>query len=165
MEKHTRAARAQPSPPQAEAAATKRSTTQRSPTGPRKRHKSSDGSKTCVLERANQIHYTWKRNFDLLSTFQREYGHCRIPLKLVVGSVRLGVWVEKQRHNYKNYEAGTKGTTSTVFSEECSSLLNAIGFEWEQKDPNVNSDSWQDKFERLCSFQREHGHCRVARIM
>ena len=44
-------------------------------------------------------------------------------------------------------------------SNERIAQLNAIGFEWKVR----NSGKWEDKFNCLRAFQREHGHCRVPK--
>ena len=101
--------------------------------------------------RTNHCHGMWQRKFELLCAFQRENGHCRVHKSYIVDSVQLGHWVRNQRKFYVNYMEGKH----SPITKERISLLNSIGFEWRR------ADTWQRKFERLCVFQRENGHCRV----
>jgi hypothetical protein len=99
----------------------------------------------------------WDERFEQLKAFQKEHGHCRVP-----GSGRidkdsatkpLALWVSKQRlqstrlHPYKKEERALK--------------LNDIGFEWSL---SAYKDEWDERFEQLKDFQKEHGHCRVPGI-
>ena len=53
------------------------------------------------------------------------------------------------------------GKTSASTSEERIAQLNAIGFEWTINPLAIRTGTWHVKFERLCDYQREYGHCRV----
>ena len=68
------------------------------------------------------------------------------------------MWVSKQIQLYKDFR---NGKTSRSISDERIAELNAIGFEWTINPLAIRTGIWQDKFERLCDFQREYGHCRV----
>jgi hypothetical protein len=102
----------------------------------------------------------WQHKFELLCAFQRENGHCRVPQRYIVASVRLGAWVKTQRRYYQNYK---KGKVASINAEERLARLNSIGFVWSMKASMLESDTWQAKFKLLCAFQRENGHCRVPR--
>jgi hypothetical protein len=104
----------------------------------------------------------WQHKFELLCAFQRKSGHCRVPQSYTVDSVRLGLWVKHQRHFYQNYKRGMK-RKGTSITEERIAQLNSIGFEWKLRAPPKDDSTWQHKFERLCAFQRENGHCRVPK--
>ena len=97
----------------------------------------------------------WPKKFALLCVFHRENGHCRVPANFVVDSVQLGGWVLSQRQFYRNFVEGTKG--DSCITEERIAQLNSIGFEWSVMDRDI----WEHKFELLCTFQREKGHCNV----
>ena len=103
--------------------------------------------------------YKWQHKFDLLCAFQRENGHCQVPQRYIVDSVKLGQWVATQRQVYRNYMDGKK--VDAFISEERIAQLNSIGFVWGAKDPMTDDEKWQFKFDLLCGFQRENGHCRV----
>ena len=105
----------------------------------------------------------WQRNLELLSAFQRENGHFRVPVDFVIDSIKLGQWVKNQRKYYKNRMAGKTGLRASI-TEERIAQLNAIGFRWNyggEKEWRRDDAGWQKKFDLLCAFRREHGHCRV----
>ena len=103
----------------------------------------------------------WQHKFQLLSAFQREHGHCRVPGTLEINSVKLGQWVNAQRQYYKNRTAEKTGKGARITDERIAQL-NGIGFEWTICErTGLNEKGWQHKFQLLCAFQREHGHCRV----
>jgi len=68
----------------------------------------------------------WEAQFRLLSEFQKENGHCRVPLSHSVDNVRLGIWVQKQRSEYKKFQDGKPSS----MTQERINQLNAIGFQW-----------------------------------
>ena len=108
---------------------------------------------------------TWTGKFQLLCAFQLENGHCQVPHSLVVDSVHLGFWVRRQRRFYKNYMEG-KNDDSALITEERIARLNAVGFEWEEiLEDKTKCDAWQRKFQLLCAFQKENGHCQVPRLL
>ena len=105
----------------------------------------------------------WQRKLELLSAFRRENGHFRVPIDFVIDSIKLGQWVKNQRKYYKNRMAGKTGLRASI-TEERIAQLNAIGFRWNYsgaKEWRRDDDGWQKKFDLLCAFQRERGHCRV----
>ena len=56
----------------------------------------------------------------------------------------------------------TDGCTNvSAIKAERIARLNSIGFEWCVR----TLGGWQRKFELLCAFQREHGHCRVPQSL
>ena len=105
----------------------------------------------------------WQRKFQMLCAFQREHGHCRVPYSLVINSTKLGQWVSSQRCYYKIRMAGKTGEQTSI-TEERIAQLNGIGFEWSiHKGTGLEEKGWQRKFQLMCAFQREHGHCRVPK--
>eukprot|EP00957_Ditylum_brightwellii_P138561 10561628-Ditylum_brightwellii.AAC.1 len=59
----------------------------------------------------------------------------------------LGQWVNNQRALHK------KNTLSSSRIQQ----LNSIGFAW---DPLEHA--WKNKFDQLCAFKAENGHCNVS---
>ena len=117
-------------------------------------------SDATTLKQKTDINHEWKRKMDLLCTFKGENGHCRVPKSYVVDSVQLGEWVKRQRRCYKDSTSKKKGKGRSITAERIAQL-NAIGFEWTVD----KADDWQQKFELLQAFQREHGHCRVSQML
>jgi hypothetical protein len=95
----------------------------------------------------------WDGRFEELKAFQKEHGHCRVPGKTSKDSAthQLAWWVSNQRAQYKMLQQGKK----SQMKEERIQKLNDIGVEW---SVSVN---WDERFEQLKAFQKEHGHFRV----
>ncbi|KAL7514863.1 hypothetical protein ACHAXN_012150 [Cyclotella atomus] len=108
----------------------------------------------------------WQEQYDKLVTFKQENGHCRVPCRYK-DDPDLGGWVKFQREKYK------RGS----MIEDRIELLNAIGFTWSIRDISLNAaaadgqsipirttylkQKWQEQYDKLVSFQQQHGHCRV----
>jgi Helicase associated domain len=75
----------------------------------------------------------------------REHKHCRVPARYKTSDgFRLGQWVSVRR------------LSQDKLSSERKERLDSLGFEW---DP-FTAD-WEDGFEHLQAFIKEHKHCRV----
>jgi hypothetical protein len=92
--------------------------------------------------------YSWDERFEQLKAFQNDHGHCRVPGVKDKDSAthKLALRVTTQRQQYKK----------SKMKEERIQKLNDIGFEW-----NVTGVGWDERFEQLKAFQKEHGHYRV----
>ena len=66
----------------------------------------------------------WNKNFGQLATFQRDHGHCHVPLSK--GS--LGRWVYYQRERFQKLNDGGKST----MAEDEIEKLDDIGF-WDEE--------------------------------
>lgn len=98
----------------------------------------------------------WNQQFELLTSFQQEHGHCRVPRRYAIDP-KLGQWVSRQRWCKKQLDKEL-GSSSCITQERINKL-NSIGFEWKVRNNKITS--WDQKFELLRTFQQEHGHCRV----
>jgi hypothetical protein len=88
----------------------------------------------------------WEEAFKELEKFQMNYGHCRVPYKLVVEGMGLGTWVNLQRQKRDE------------LSKDQIKRLDFLGFSW-----NVRTEQWDEAFEALQKFKNREGHCRVPR--
>jgi superfamily II DNA or RNA helicase len=88
----------------------------------------------------------WEEAFKELEKFQMNYGHCRVPYKLVVEGMGLGTWVNLQRQKLDE------------LSKDQIKRLDFLGFSW-----NVRTEQWDEAFEALHKFKNREGHCRVPR--
>ena len=87
----------------------------------------------------------WEEGFSALQKFHAREGHCRVIGSFILGSVRLGLWVNNQRMR------------KSRLSTEQISRLDSLGFSW---DPH--SDQWEEGFSALQKFHAREGHCRVT---
>jgi hypothetical protein len=100
--------------------------------------------------------YSWDERFEELKAFQKEPGHCRVPgvIEKDSSTHQLALWVSKQRRRYKLLQQGKMGF---IITEERIQKLNKIG-EWAREQQGKH---WDESFEQLKAFQKEHGHCRI----
>jgi superfamily II DNA or RNA helicase len=89
----------------------------------------------------------WNKAFNEISSFRDKEGHCRVPKRLKINGVGLGIWANTQRRFY----------TKSLLSAERISRLDSIGFSW---DPFA--EQWEKAFAALLEFKKREGHCRVG---
>ena len=65
---------------------------------------------------------------------------------------KLGNWVSRQRSNYKWYQEGKPSHMAANGIRE----PERIGFNWEP-----HCVSWNERFDQLCEYKVQFGHCRV----
>eukprot|EP00978_Attheya_sp_CCMP212_P014294 scaffold36365_cov29-Attheya_sp.AAC.1 len=91
-------------------------------------------------ETADPRHVVFSERIQLLTKFKEENGHCKVPTKCEGPYKKLGIWVDRQRQQYKNLkaaeEAGNmvnpwKRTRTTSITAEEIRCLEELGFEWE----------------------------------
>jgi hypothetical protein len=93
----------------------------------------------------------WSVQFEELREFKAQHGHCMVT-KQYSTDPKLGNWVSRQRSNYKWYQEGKPSHMTADRIRE----LERIGFNWEP-----HCDSWNERFEQLCEYKAQFGHCRV----
>jgi hypothetical protein len=96
-------------------------------------------------------HKTWEESYEQLEEFHRENGHTRVPRRTYKKNPSLGEWVHNQRFNYQ------KKVASLVETDRLKKLQE-IGFEFTLYEERK---SWDERFEQLVEFRRNHGHCNV----
>ena len=103
------------------------------------------------LRRLNSIGFSWDPNteqweeaFQALSIFKKREGHVFVPAKHNESEVRLGNWVQTQRHN--------KGK----LPQNRLKRLDSIGFIWDQPEAK-----WEKHFAALLKYHKREGHTLV----
>jgi hypothetical protein len=92
----------------------------------------------------------WQWQYNKLLAFHEENNHCNVP-RPYAKDKSLGNWVARQRQLYKQCQ----------LREDRKECLDAIGFTWsfeKQRDKQ-----WSEKYNELCSFQKEKGHLQVSK--
>jgi predicted helicase len=89
----------------------------------------------------DRIGVSWDVWYGRLKAYKDREGHCRVPHDQVEGTLKLGLWVTRQRR-FKD-----------VMSVERRRRLDGMGFEW---DP-VGS-AWEVHYFALESFNKREGH-------
>jgi hypothetical protein len=85
----------------------------------------------------------WDESFKHLKSFHDEHGHCRVP-----SSTPLWKFVVGQR------------SQRTKLSPEKIQRLDEVNMDWESNTARFERQ-WNDMFDRLKIFRKQHGHTRV----
>jgi len=107
----------------------------------------------------------WNKNFELLVEFKRQNGHTNVPH----ATGKLGIWVDSQRSQYKEYLHRAQGGERTQFatrsngkpiyrtalSRDRIDKLNSIGFQWQVR---ACQKPWAVRYKELQQYHAEHGH-------
>lgn len=125
----------------------------------------------------------WFTRYEALKAYKLENGHCRVPYcsgrsqkKKVKhddeedmddeehnsGKVKydsLGVWVKRQRNQYKNFRSGNTVKAGEM-TEERIQLLEAIGFEWSLRT-GPEPSTWIESYKKLKEHKETYGHTRI----
>lgn len=98
------------------------------------------------------IETRWWENYRNLCRYYEEHGNTMVPLLLDddENPNYLGQWVARQRRFYR---------TASIRDDRITAL-NDLGFSW---DPEA--EAWENYYNQLCDFYREHHHTRVPKSM
>jgi hypothetical protein len=94
----------------------------------------------------------WQERFQDLKDFRSQHGHCLVPHKFAVNRP-LAQWVKRQRYQYKLKQMNRHSTVTDARQ----ALLEQLGFVWDS-----HKAAWEERFQSLCDFKRQHGHCNVS---
>eukprot|EP00526_Cylindrotheca_closterium_P000992 CAMPEP_0113660858 /NCGR_PEP_ID=MMETSP0017_2-20120614/33127_1 /TAXON_ID=2856 /ORGANISM="Cylindrotheca closterium" /LENGTH=880 /DNA_ID=CAMNT_0000575527 /DNA_START=152 /DNA_END=2795 /DNA_ORIENTATION=+ /assembly_acc=CAM_ASM_000147 len=97
----------------------------------------------------------WYERYDELVEFRKQHGH------FVVGRSEnpgLCAWIDRQRSRYKGIWVGSTGMPLLKAEEY---VLERIGFPWVS---DRNEIEWQQVFEELVQFKKEHGHLKATTL-
>jgi hypothetical protein len=97
-------------------------------------------------------------HYSELLQYVKEHGNAAVP-HIYPENKALGLWVHKQRRNYKVYKQQLQGdalshieNTETSLSPERAQKLNDAGFIWD-----VHEANWLERFEELKKYRKDHG--------
>jgi hypothetical protein len=113
-----------------------------------------EGPSSCKThELGNALSISWLIQFESLQAFKATYGHCNVPQKYPANK-RLGIWVNKQRTEFKKRENGTKSS----LTDERVALLEGIGFVWAKRRGMA---AWNKRMAELERFYASNGHFHI----
>ena len=98
-------------------------------------------------------HSKWQDLFRQLCEYKVKFGHCLVAQRYSANP-KLGRWVDHQCSRYKD-NTEEKSTSTTA---EHIRALNGIGFDW-----RTSQTEWSLRFQQLCEFKEQFGHCLVPR--
>ena len=104
---------------------------------------------------------SWDESYELLLSYKEKYGHTSVPQS----EKPLGTWVNSQRIEHAKYlrrleldDKSTAEVPKTSMNPRRKKLLDDAGFIWD-----AVGHTWQTRYEELCQFRHQHGHCVVPR--
>ena len=105
---------------------------------------------------------TWEESYELLLAYKQKNGHTNVPQS----EKPLGVWVNSQRVEHAKYlrwieqddKEDCTDLPKTSMNAQRKRLLDEVDFVWD-----AMGHTWITRYEELCDFRREHGHCVVPR--
>ena len=106
------------------------------------------------VRRTDRSTALWNTKFEELKAFKAKYGTCNVP-QCDPENKQLGVWLRNQRTGYNLYKTKGKGRGMT---KERIQMLESLGVEWRINAKHV---PWQQRFEELKAYAKEHGHCSI----
>lgn len=104
----------------------------------------------------------WNKRFQELRAFKEMHGHTKAAQSTV-----LGKFVKMQRESKQNTEKHAAFLESgqlpiqnprSRLSQERIDKLDSIGFQWRILE---HTFTWEDRYQQLVEFQKEHGHANV----
>jgi Helicase associated domain len=99
----------------------------------------------------SESYISWDQRFEQLEAFQKEYGHCDVPLGWKPNPA-LYYWVFHQRQSYRWKKK--KLTPGRI------AKLEEIGIKWEV-DPCRKPRSFEARVEQCQAFREAHGHLHI----
>lgn len=110
-------------------------------------------TKRTLSDRKQLQSQAWYDRFQELSEYKEKHGDCMVPQKYAPNP-SLGIWVNKQRMEYKLLQDGEKSS----MTPERLSALRSIGFVWAKRKGQA---TWDAKFKQLQEYKAIHGDCLI----
>lgn len=95
----------------------------------------------------------WNTRYEEMKQFHSRFGHCNVPSNYLESPL-LQNWMFTQKLQYRNKCQGKY----SMLTQDRIDALNMIGFEW---DDSRWDQLWHQRYEQLCQYKKEHGHCEV----
>jgi hypothetical protein len=95
----------------------------------------------------------WEERLSELADYRKIQGHCNVS-KRDSENDKLGLWVSKQRSQYKLH---LEGKTSPMTSLRIQAL-ESLGFEWDRLGA-----AWEERLSELTDYRKIQGHCNVPK--
>ena len=96
----------------------------------------------------------WNQRLNELLAYKNQYGDCDVPTQFDKNP-QLGNWVSGLRREYKRRQTGKCRITAEQIQ-----ALEKNGFVW---SIGAGKISWKQRFEDLCAYRADNGHCNVPR--
>lgn len=103
--------------------------------------------------RSRKRYNKWTRMIRRLEEYHAIHGHSRISS---TEDPELHKWIYKIRNNYRHQMEDPRSTKGPRLSADKLQALQKCQFPW-----NARQETWRIKYQELCEFHEQHGHCRV----
>lgn len=100
---------------------------------------------------------SWEERYNQLLHFRSIHGHAQVPLNWTHNTA-LSHWVVIQRKEHKKLLNG--GKSSVLMSGKRIQMLIDIDFVF--RNVTVYPYSWEERFQHLVAFHKNHGHFHVT---
>jgi len=97
--------------------------------------------------------HAWYDRMMELKAYKCKHGDCCVPQKYEINP-SLGIWVNKQRMEYKLLQDKQKSSMTPTRLE----ALQNLGFVWAKRKGQA---TWDAKFQQLQEYKAEHGDCLI----
>jgi len=105
------------------------------------------------VDRKKYHSHAWYDRMMELKAYKGEHGDCCVPQKYEINP-SLGIWVNKQRMEYKLLQDKQKSSMTPTRLE----ALQNLGFVWAKRKGQA---TWDAKFQQLKEYRAEHGDCLI----
>jgi len=112
-----------------------------------------NGGVVAVSDRKQMQSQAWYERFRELKEYRDIHGNCMVPQKYEPNP-SLGIWVNKQRMEYKLLQDGEKSS----MTPERLSALQSIGFVWAKRKGQA---TWDAKYKQLKEYKNSQGDCLI----
>jgi hypothetical protein len=95
----------------------------------------------------------WDENFQCLVAYKKKYNSTTVPQAYKVNDLNLGIWVRRQRTNFRNDK----------LSVERTNRLKSIKFVWKITGYRIGERSWDEYFQCLVAYKKEYNSTTVPK--
>jgi len=120
---------------------------------PQQQRSNNNGTTRAMSDRKQMQSQAWYDRFRELTKYKENHGNCMVPQKYEPNP-SLGIWVNKQRMEYKLLQDGEKSS----MTNERLSALQSIGFVWAKRKGQA---TWDAKYKQLQEYKATNGDCLI----
>jgi glycerol-3-phosphate cytidylyltransferase-like family protein len=106
------------------------------------------------------VNKNWHDMYNQLLEFKQKHGHVKVPQQYNENK-KLGIWVSKQRSNYRKYKR-TNGQTGDPERMKCLESIGLVDNIIATEDgKGGRKENWYDMCNQLLEFKQKHRHFKI----
>jgi dsDNA-binding SOS-regulon protein len=119
------------------------------------------GSRTRVTSFSEKQEAKWDGMFERLKEYKQLYGDSNVPYSYNADK-KLSTWVLNQRQEFKlkPYLFDAMRPDGVTRKEK----MDGLGFLWVSQREILSEEKWDEMFDRLRAYKKEHNNCNVPRF-